>query len=89
MIKNYGKSIRAKLLNIAKRERLDYMKILARYFHERLLYHISASRYKSNFLLKGSTLLFAHYGFAARPTVDIDVLGNHIDREQGHLVEVY
>ena len=33
-IKNYGKSIRARLLNVAKQEEVFYQTILTRYFHE-------------------------------------------------------
>ena len=36
-IKNYGRSIRSKLLNIAKKEDVFYQTILTRYFQERLL----------------------------------------------------
>lgn len=39
------------------------MKVLVRYLHERLLFRISASPYKSHFLLKGSSLLYALDGF--------------------------
>ena len=89
MIKDYGQSIRTKLLNISKTEKQEYMKVLGRYFHERLLYRISVSQYKSNLMLKGSSLLYAHYQFAARPTIDIDLLGEHIDRDQRNLVTVF
>ena len=68
MTKNIGKSIRTRLLNLAKEEKQEYMKVLVRYLHERLLFRISASPYKSHFLLKGSSLLFALDGFKARPT---------------------
>ena len=61
MIKDHGQSIRSKLLNISKAEKQEYMKVLGRYFHEHLLYRISISRYKSNLMLKGSSLLYAHY----------------------------
>ena len=37
-IKNPGKSIRAKLLNVAKQKDVFYQTILTRYFQERLLY---------------------------------------------------
>lgn len=40
-ITNYSKSIRSKLLNIAKQEDVFYQTILTRYFQERLLYRIS------------------------------------------------
>ena len=72
MIKDHGQSIRSKLLNISKADQQEYMKVLGRYFHERLLYSISISRYKSNLMLKGSSLLYAHYQFTARPTFDIE-----------------
>ena len=72
MIKDHGHLIRSKLLNISKAEKQEYMKVLGRHFHERLLYRISISRYKSNLMLKGSSLLYAHYQFTARPTFDIE-----------------
>lgn len=75
MTKNVGKSIRTRLLNLAKEEKQEYMKVLVRYLHERLLFRISASPYKKHFLLKGSSLLYALDGFKARPTIDIDLLG--------------
>ena len=42
MTKNIGKSIRTRLLNLAKEEKQEYMKVLVRYLHERLLFRISA-----------------------------------------------
>ena len=75
MTKNIGKSVRTRLLNLAREEKQEFMKVLVRYLHERLLFRISASPYKRHFLLKGSSLLFALDGFKARPTIDIDLLG--------------
>lgn len=46
IIRNYGKSIRSKLLNIAKKEDVFYQTILTRYFQERLLYRLSQTRYR-------------------------------------------
>ena len=40
-IKNYGKSIRSKLLNISKKEDVFHQTILTRFFQERLLYRMS------------------------------------------------
>lgn len=40
-IKNYGKSIRTKLLNVAKKEDVFYQTILTRFFQERLLFRMS------------------------------------------------
>lgn len=89
MIKDIGKSIRARLLNLARDEKQGYMKVLVRYLHERMLYRISASPYKSHFLLKGSSLLFALDGFKARPTIDIDLLGDRISGSKEVLLDVF
>ena len=89
MTKNIGKSIKTRLLNLAKEEKQDYMKVLVRYLHERLLFRISASPYKSHFLLKGSSLLYALDGFKARPTIDIDLLGERISNDRDSLKRVF
>lgn len=89
MTTNIGKSIRTRLLNLAKEEKQEYIKVLVRYLHERLLFRISASPYKSHFLLKGSSLLFALDGFKARPTIDIDLLGERINNDRDNLKEVF
>lgn len=72
--KNYGKSIRTKLLNVARKENVFNQTILTRYFQERLLYRISQTHYRGNFYLKGGALMYAYEKFAARPTLDIDGL---------------
>lgn len=88
-VKNYGHSIRNRLLNIANSTSQPFLKILPRYFQERILYRLSLSSYKNNFLLKGGTLLYAHYNFEARPTVDIDFLGKQINRDIDNIKEVF
>lgn len=80
-ITNYGKSIRSKLLNVAKKENVFYQTVLTRFFQERLLYRMSQTRYRDNFYLKGGALLYAFERFAARPTLDIDFLGHDISNE--------
>ena len=87
--KNYGKSIRAKLLNVAKKENIFYQTILTRYFQERLLYRMSQTRYRSNFYLKGGALMYAYERFAARPTLDIDFLGNNISNEGTSIIAAF
>lgn len=64
------KLLRSKLLNVAKNEGIYYQTIL------RLIYRISQTSYRQNFYLKGGALMYAHEKFAARPTLDIDFLGN-------------
>ena len=80
--KNYGKSVRAKLLNISKAEKLGYQLIVIRYIQERLLYRLSQSRLREKLFLKGGALLYALEQFRARPTLDIDFLGDKISRDK-------
>jgi len=88
-IKDYGKSIRTKLLNVAKKEDVFYQTILTRYFQERLLYRVSQTKYRNNFYLKGGALMYAYEQFAARPTLDIDFLGKNISNEGPSIVAAF
>jgi predicted nucleotidyltransferase component of viral defense system len=78
-----GASVRARLLNLAKQQGLDYNALLVRYAQERFLYRLSVSRYASNFILKGALLLRMYPLPAARITKDIDFLG--VDLSNGTL----
>ncbi len=49
MTKDIAKSIKAKLLNIAKQDGLDYQLLIIRYLYERLLYRLSVSDYRDKF----------------------------------------
>ena len=81
--KNVAMSVRDKLLNIRNSEPgTEYMQVLFRYIQERMLYRLSISPYRNNFCLKGSALLFAYEKIKARPTKDIDFLGDRISRDK-------
>ena len=86
---NYGKSIRSKLLNISRKEDVFHQTVLTRFFQERLLYRMSQTRYRNNFYLKGGALMYAYEKFAARPTLDIDFLGNNISNESKSIVTAF
>ena len=88
-IKNYGKSVKTKLLNLMNSSGYKYMYLLARYFNERLLYRVSVSPYRENFLLKGGSLLYALNGLETRPTIDIDFMAQRISRDREHLEKVF
>ena len=88
-IKNYGKSVKTKLLNLMNTSGYKYMYLLARYFNERLLFRVSVSPYRDNFLLKGGSLLYALNGLETRPTIDIDFMAQRISRDREHLEKVF
>ncbi len=53
---NYGQSVKARLLNLAKQENIRYQQLVTRYFQERLLFRLSLSEYRTHFILKGGAL---------------------------------
>ena len=77
------------MLNLKNASGYDYMYLLARYFNERLLYRVSVSDYRHNFLLKGGSLLYALEGLNARPTVDVDFMADKISRDRSRLEDVF
>lgn len=86
---DYGKSVRARLLNLAQKEKYDYQLLLVRYIQERLLYRLSQSRFKHCFFLKGGALLYAYERLKARPTLDIDFLADRINRDKNYIKIVF
>jgi predicted nucleotidyltransferase component of viral defense system len=88
-MKNPGKSIRAKLLNISKLENVSFQLIVIRYFQERLLYRLSQSAYKDLLFLKGGLLLYYFEEHKSRPTMDIDFLAANTKNETENLKTVF
>ena len=88
-VTDIGKSIRAKLFNLARQKQLNYQMLIIRYAHERLLYRLSQSAYRERFYLKGGVLLYAIDGDQARTTVDIDFTGNRVSRDKTHIHSIF
>ena len=72
---NVPASIKARLLNRARNDGVDFNLYLTRYATERLLYRLSQSQHASNFILKGAMLFVAWSDLMFRPTADLDLLG--------------
>lgn len=62
--------------------------LMQMYFFERLLYRISISQYKYNFILKGGLLLSAIIGDERRTTSDMDTMLKGIDIESEELLSI-
>lgn len=73
--KNLGASIRDRLFNKARAEKLDFNLLLTRYALERMLYRLSISKQRDQFLLKGALLFDLWFDVPHRPTYDADFLG--------------
>lgn len=50
---------------------------------------MSQTRYRNNFYLKGGALMYAYERFAARPTLDIDFLGNNISNGDTSIIAAF
>lgn len=57
-IKNMAASVRDRLLHVARERGEDFQLLLTRYGLERLMYRLSISPYRDQFVLKGA-MLFA------------------------------
>ena len=78
-IRNHAASVRQRLLNLAREERVDYNRVLQRYAAERFLYRLSASGEVDRFTLKGAALFRVWAGQELRPTRDVDFLAVGLD----------
>ena len=73
--RNIAASVRARLLNKARAKKLDFNLLLTRYALERMLYRLSISGQRDQFLLKGALLFDLWFDVPHRPTHDADLLG--------------
>ncbi len=74
--RNVGASVRALLLKRAEQTGSDFQILLTRYAIERLLYRLSVSSERDQFILKGAMLFATWVADPFRPTRDLDLLGS-------------
>ncbi len=72
---NLAASVRARLLNVAKAQGVDFNQVLVRFALERILYRLTQSEHAERFLLKGALLFTLWYDMPHRATRDADLLG--------------
>lgn len=75
MKKNLAASVRARLLNVANAQGVDFNQVLVRFAMERILYRMNQSAHADRFLLKGALLFTLWYDMPHRSTRDVDLLG--------------
>ena len=85
---NQAASIRQRLLNISREQKVDFNRILTDYGLQRLLYRLSVSQYRDVFVLKGAMLFSYWSGDVFRATKDVDFLKSG-EASTGHLKEVF
>lgn len=83
-----GEKLKNKIKKRAKEIGAQPQELMQMYFFERLLYRISISEYKFNFILKGGLLLSAIIGDERRTTSDMDTMIKGIDIESDELLKI-
>jgi predicted nucleotidyltransferase component of viral defense system len=73
-VQNMAASVRSKLQNISRQQGKPFEELLMMYMLERLLYRLSKSYYKDNFILKGGLYLCVLFSDPHRTTKDVDFL---------------
>ncbi|WP_147221920.1 nucleotidyl transferase AbiEii/AbiGii toxin family protein [Novosphingobium sp.] len=82
---NIAKSVKDRLLNIARREGRVFDLVLVRFALERLLYRLSVTEHRDRFILKGGMLVTVWIDDDNRVTRDADFLG-HGDPDPERLI---
>lgn len=83
-----GEKLKNKIKKRAKEIGAQPQELMQMYFFERLLYRISISQYKFNFILKGGLLLSAIIGDERRTTSDMGTMIKGIDIESDELLKI-
>lgn len=83
--RNMAKSVKDRLLNIARKEGRAFDVLLVRFALERLLYRLSISAHRDRFVLKGGMLVTVWVADDNRVTRDADFLG-HGDADPDRLI---
>lgn len=86
--RNVAASVRNRLLNKARADKQNFNLLLTRYALERILYRLSVSAHRNQFLLKGSLLFDLWFDMPHRPTHDVDLLGFTL-AEVPHLITIF
>jgi hypothetical protein len=87
-LKDPSTSIRQRLLNHARAHGDDYQRILTRYAIERLLFRISRTEAREQYVLKGAMLFVTWPEHVFRPTGDLDLL-SHGDPSPQAITELF
>jgi len=88
-IKDKVASVKARLLNVSRKSKIDFDALLLRYFQERFLYRLMLSGFSDNFILKGGFLLLCLNMPLSRPTKDIDFLARGIKNAESGFKNIF
>lgn len=81
-------SVLARLKNKAKASGISYQQCLQLFFQEEFLRKLAASRYRSNFVLKGGLFIYTLTNFESRATVDVDFMLRGLSNDMARMDEI-
>lgn len=81
-------SVLARLKYKAKASNIGYQQCLQLFLQEEFLRKLSASKYRSNFVLKGGLFIYTLTNFESRVTVDVDFLIRGLSNELKRMDEI-
>jgi hypothetical protein len=85
---NIAASVSDRLRNVAKQKGRDFQLTLTSYVLERLLYRLSKSRYRKEFVLKGALLQSVWLEDVPRATRDLD-LHSGVEQDAGRILQSF
>lgn len=74
---------------ISKENNIPFNSVLTYYFLEDILYHLSNSRFKENFIYKGGYLLSNIIGISERTTIDIDLMVRKQNLDKENIISIF
>ncbi len=74
---------------ISKENNIPFNSVLTYYFLEDILFHLSNSRFKENFIYKGGYLLSNIIGISERTTIDIDLMLRKQNLDKENLISIF
>jgi len=83
-----AEDLKLKIKTKAKEDNVEPQDLMQMYFFERLLYRISISKYKHNFILKGGLLLSALFENERRTTQDMDTMIKGISLDKDNIIKI-
>jgi hypothetical protein len=86
--RNLAASVRQRLADLGRKLGEDFQLVLTRYALERLLFRLTSSPYREEFILKGAMLFRLWADQPHRPTRDLDLLGKG-EPSVERLVEIF
>ena len=80
--------IKGAIRNIATAKKLRPQEVLQMFLFERILERLAASRFNSNFILKGGLLISSMIGISERTTMDMDTTIRGLPMEEEQITDI-